>query len=199
MFKVWLIGVNIFRQLLRNRILSVLFMFALALAGITLFLADLGTEAEDRLSRDFGLLAMEWIGFFTVLLAQLVLLFEETELKTISILLVKPIRRWQYLFGKVVGSILLLGLNQLGVLAVVALLGWYNEVYLVDFQFPDRHLFLFRGAELVFHGDPAVFHFRLHGPRLRRLFHFRLRAGAFHHQPGGVGGENEAPPPGLRC
>jgi ABC-type transport system involved in multi-copper enzyme maturation permease subunit len=135
MRKVWLIGINVFRQLMRNRILSVLFMFAVALAGVSLFLADLGQEAEDRLSRDFGLLAMEWIGFFTVLLAHLVLLFEETELKTISILLVKPIRRWQYLMGKVVGSILLLGLNQLGVLAVVGLLGWYKGIFIIDFQF----------------------------------------------------------------
>ena len=119
MRETWLIGANVFRQLLRNRILVVLFLFALALIGVAAFLGDLGQEAEVRLSRDFGLLAIEWVGFFTVLLCHVVLLFEETELRTISILFVKPIRRWHYMAGKVLGSVFLLALNQAGMLLLM--------------------------------------------------------------------------------
>lgn len=119
MRETWLIGTNVFRQLLRNRILVVLFLFSLALVGVALFLGDLGQEAELRLSRDFGLLAIEWVGFFTVLLCHVVLLFEETELKTISILFVKPIRRWHYMAGKVLGSVFLLAMNQAGMLVLL--------------------------------------------------------------------------------
>src|SRR5262245_35735583 len=108
MAEIWVIGANIFRQLMRNRILVVLLLFALALVGVAVFLGDLGQVAEERLSRDFGLLAVEWVGFATVLACHLVLLFEETELRTIAILFVKPIRRWQYMAGKVLGSSLLL-------------------------------------------------------------------------------------------
>jgi ABC-type transport system involved in multi-copper enzyme maturation permease subunit len=143
MNQVLVIGQNVFRQLLRNRILSVLFLFALSLTAVVTFLADLGAEAETRLSRDFGLLAVEWIGFFTVLLCHVVLLFEETELKTISILLVRPIRRWQVMAGKLAGSVFLLALNQAGMLLVLWATGKIRGLTLVDFPFVLASLFLF--------------------------------------------------------
>jgi ABC-type transport system involved in multi-copper enzyme maturation permease subunit len=143
MNQVLIIGRNVFRQLLRNRILSVLFLFSLSLTGLVTFLAELGTEAETRLSRDFGLLAVEWIGFFTILLCHVVLLFEETELKTISILLVKPIRRWQYMAGKLVGSLLLLAANQAGMVLVLWLTSKVRGVTVVDFPFLVASFYFF--------------------------------------------------------
>jgi hypothetical protein len=119
MREAWLIGANVFRQLMRNRILAVLFLFALAMVGLAMFLGDLGQEAEVRLTRDFGLIAIELVGFFTVLLCHVVLLFEETELRTVSILFVKPLRRWQYMCGKVLGSALLLLMNQAAMAALL--------------------------------------------------------------------------------
>ena len=127
-----LIAVNVFRQLLRNRILVVLAGFALALVGVVVFLGDLGQEAETRLGRDFGLLALEWVGFFTVLLCHVVLLFEESELKTLAILLVKPIRRWHYLLGKILGSMLLLLMNQALMTLLLGALAAWRGLTLVD-------------------------------------------------------------------
>jgi Cu-processing system permease protein len=131
MRETWLIGTNVFRQLMRNRILLVLLLFAVALVGVAAFLGDLGQEAEIRLSRDFGLLAIEGIGFFTVLVCHVVLLFEETELRTVSILFVKPIRRWHYMAGKVLGSVFLLAMNQAAMLLVLSCLAFRN-VPIVD-------------------------------------------------------------------
>jgi ABC-type transport system involved in multi-copper enzyme maturation permease subunit len=143
MRETWLIGVNVLRQLLRNRILVVLFLFSLGLIGVALFLGDLGQETQVRLSRDFGLLAIEWVGFFTVLVCHLVLLFEETELKTISILFVKPIKRWHYMLGKIFGSLLLLGLNQLSMVGLLAGLAWWRGQPLVDWAFCLAAAYLF--------------------------------------------------------
>ncbi len=135
MRETFLIGQNVFRQLLRNRILVVLSLFALALVGVVVFLGDLGQEAEARLGRDFGLTAIEWVGFFTVLLCHVVLMFEETELKTLSILLVKPIQRWQYLAGKIFGSVLLLVMNQAVMIVVLWLLAKTRGLVIVDTAF----------------------------------------------------------------
>lgn len=144
MRETWLIGSNVFRQLMRNRILVVLFLFALAMVGVAAFLGDLGQEAEIRLSRDFGLLAVEWVGFFTVLLCHVVLLFEETELRTISILFVKPIRRWHYMAGKVLGSVFLLALNQASMLLLMFLLAKYRGLAdVVDLPVLLSALYLF--------------------------------------------------------
>jgi uncharacterized membrane protein YdcZ (DUF606 family) len=144
MRETWLIGTNVFRQLMRNRILVVLFLFASALVAVAAYLGDLGQEAEVRLNRDFGLLAIEWVGFFTVLLCHVVLLFEETELRTISILFVKPIRRWHYMAGKVLGSVFLLALNQAVMLALLAGLSkWRGLDAVIDGPLLLAALYLF--------------------------------------------------------
>jgi Cu-processing system permease protein len=149
MREVWLIAFNVFRQLLRNRILVVLTLFALSLTGVVVFLGDLGQEAETRLGQDFGLLAVEWVGFFSVLLCHVVLLFEETELKTLSILLVKPISRWQYLLGKVLGAVLLMLMNQAGMTLLLLALSWWRGLVLVDASFLMAAAYLALGGALL--------------------------------------------------
>jgi Cu-processing system permease protein len=145
--ETWLIGTNVFRQLMRNRILLVLLLFAICLVGIAAFLGDLGQEAEMRLSRDFGLLAIEGIGFFTVLACHVVLLFEETELRTVSILFVKPIRRWHYMAGKVLGSVFLLAMNQLAMFLVLLSLA-HGSSLIVDGPVAISALYLFLSGVL---------------------------------------------------
>jgi ABC-type transport system involved in multi-copper enzyme maturation permease subunit len=135
MREIWIIATNVFRQLLRNRILVVLSLCAVALVGVVAFLGDLGQDAEVRLGRDFGLLAVEAAGFFTVLLCHVVLLFEEAELKTFNILLVRPLQRWQVLLGRVFGSILLMLMNQAGMVLLLKVLGWWRGLDLVDGDF----------------------------------------------------------------
>lgn len=146
MRETWIIGANIFRQLLRNRILVVLSLCAVALVGVVAFLGDLGQEAELRLGRDFGLLAVEAAGFFTVLLCHVVLLFEEAELKTYNILLVRPVRRWQVLAGRVLGAILLMLMNQAGMVVLLKVLGWWRGLALVDADFLVAALYLALGG-----------------------------------------------------
>jgi ABC-type transport system involved in multi-copper enzyme maturation permease subunit len=144
-----IIAANVFRQLLRNRILVVLSLCALCLVGVVAFLGDLGQEAELRLGRDFGLLALEWVGFFTVLLCHVVLLFEESELKTYNMLLVRPIERWQVLSGRVLGAIALMAMNQAGMTVLLALLGWWRGLALVNADFLFAAAYLSAGGALL--------------------------------------------------
>lgn len=148
MRETWIIAANIFRQLLRNRILVVLSLCAAALIGVVAFLGDLGQEAELRLGRDFGLLAVEAVGFFTVLLCHVVLLFEESELKTFNILLVRPIRRWQVLCGRVLGAVLLMLMNQAGMILLLLVLGWWRGLDLVTPEFLVAAAYLSAGGGL---------------------------------------------------
>lgn len=142
------IALNIVRQLLRNRILVVLSLIAAALVGVVAFLGDLGQEAELRLGRDFGLLAVEAAGFFTVLLAHVVLLFEESELKTYNILLVRPVERWQVLLGRILGAFLLLLLNEAAMTLLLLALGWWRGLALVNLDFVVAAAYLAAGGAL---------------------------------------------------
>jgi len=148
MREVLVIAFNIVRQLLRNRILVVLSLIAAALVGVVAFLGDLGQEAELRLGRDFGLLAVEAAGFFTVLLAHVVLLFEESELKTFNILLVRPVERWQVLAGRVLGAFLLLLMNEAGMVLLLKALGWWRGLDLVNLDFLVAAAYLAAGGAL---------------------------------------------------
>ena len=148
MRETWVIASNVFRQLLRNRILVVLSLFAVALVGVVAFLGDLGQEAETRLGQDFGLMAIEAVGFFTVLLCHVVLLFEESELKTYSILLVKPVERWHVLMGRVLGAWLLLLMNVAGMTALLQLLSWWRGLTLVNGDTLAATAFLVLGGAL---------------------------------------------------
>lgn len=149
MLEAWVIALNVFRQLLRNRILVVLSLCALGMVGVVAFLGDLGQDAELRLGRDFGLLALETIGFFTVVLCHAVLLFEEVELKTYAILLVKPIHRWQLLVGRVLGAVLLVLMNQAAMVLLLKALGLWRGLPLVDTEFLIQAAFLTLGAPLL--------------------------------------------------
>jgi ABC-type transport system involved in multi-copper enzyme maturation permease subunit len=146
MYEAWVIAANIFRQLLRNRILVVLSLCAVFLVSVVAFLGDLGQEAELRLGRDFGLLAVEAAGFFTVLLCHVVLLFEESELKTYNILLVRPIRRWQVLCGRVLGAVLLMLMNQAGMVVLLYGLGLWRGLDLVTPEFLVAAAYLSAGG-----------------------------------------------------
>lgn len=126
------IAFNVFRQMLRNRILVVLTLCGLGLVGVVVFLGDLGQDAELRLARDFGLLTLEAVGFFTVLLCHVVLLFEESELKTYNILLVKPIERRHVLLGRTLGAILLMLMNEACMLVLLKALGQWRGLDIVD-------------------------------------------------------------------
>jgi ABC-type transport system involved in multi-copper enzyme maturation permease subunit len=148
MREVLVIALNIVRQLLRNRILVVLSLCAAGLVGVVAFLGDLGQEAELRLGRDFGLLAVEAAGFFTVLLAHVVLLFEESELKTYNILLVRPVERWQVLAGRVLGAVLLLLMNEASMVALLKALGWWRGLDLVNQDFLVAAVYLAAGGAL---------------------------------------------------
>ena len=55
MHKILLIGLNIFRQLIRNRILVVLVFFAAGLAWAIQIASRLGVEVEARMAMDLGL------------------------------------------------------------------------------------------------------------------------------------------------
>ncbi|HTB23560.1 MAG TPA: ABC transporter permease subunit [bacterium] len=148
MAETLVIAFNVFRQMLRNRILIVLTLCGLVMVGVVGFLGDLGQDAQLRLARDFGLMTLEAVGFFTVLLCHVVLLFEESELKTYNILLVKPVERWQVLLGRTLGAILLMLMNQAGMLVMLWLLGLWRGLPIVDSDLVVAACYLAAGGAL---------------------------------------------------
>jgi ABC-type transport system involved in multi-copper enzyme maturation permease subunit len=109
----------IFKQSFRNKILNVLFIFAVFAIGFSLAISELAQEAEVKMVVDFGLFSIGIFAFLTVVLSMTVQLFEETELKTLMVIMVKPIKRYEYIIGKYIGMVFTVLMNILVMLCIL--------------------------------------------------------------------------------
>lgn len=111
------IALNTFREALRDKVLLTLLVFAVLVMGSAKIIQPLALGEESKVVQDLGLGA---ITLFCVLIAVLVggrIVYKEVELRTIYIMLAKPVRRWEFVLGKYSGLMLVL-LVSLGFMTV---------------------------------------------------------------------------------
>src|SRR5208337_3380920 len=119
MKKILAVSGYIFKQSFRNKILNMLIIFAIFSMGFSLIISLLAQESELKMVIDFGLFTIEIFSFLTIALSLAVQMFEETEMKTVSLMLVKPIKWHEYLIGKYLGIVFTLFLNILFMLVTM--------------------------------------------------------------------------------
>lgn len=101
--RIWAIAINTFREAVRNRVLGVLVMFAVALMAFSIVLGELSLHQEERIIKDLGLAGVSMFSVLIALFLAVNLLSKELEKKTVYAIIPKPIRRWEFLLGKYVG------------------------------------------------------------------------------------------------
>src|SRR3954470_2806638 len=109
--RVGAIAGNTFMGLTRLKIFYVLLLFALLLIGSSVFMAQMTFQKEFQVLKDIGLGAMS---LFTSLLAVITtarLLPQDIEDRTAYTILAKPVSRFEYLSGKLLGVLSLLALS----------------------------------------------------------------------------------------
>lgn len=106
--RVWAIALNTFREAVRNRVLYVLALFAVALMAFSLVLGELSLHEEVRVIEDLGLAGISFVGVVIALFLGVNLLSKELDRKTVYFVIPKPLRRWEFLLGKYVGQVLTL-------------------------------------------------------------------------------------------
>jgi Cu-processing system permease protein len=130
MIQIYAVGVNTFREAIRNRIFASLVMFAIAMLLLTLAVSSASLHEEVRLMKDLGLFL---VSTFSVLIAIFIgvnLLYKEIERKTIYTIMPKPIHRAQFLLGKFAGLAWVMAV-QVGVMGLVLAL----QFWLLDARF----------------------------------------------------------------
>lgn len=98
-----------FREAIRDRILNLIWLFAIAMLGLSLFMGDLSAGSELKVVKDLGLGV---INFLLVLVAIMIgsnAIYREIDKRTVYVVLSKPISRWQFLLGKFLGLFGVLG------------------------------------------------------------------------------------------
>jgi ABC-type transport system involved in multi-copper enzyme maturation permease subunit len=152
---VWILAVNTFKEVIRDRILYALVIFAILLIGLSLALGQLSFAEQARISANFGLSAIHICAVALAIFIGSNLVYKEIEKKTILTILTRPISRLQFILGKALGLTLLICTMMAGLTAILAL------VFFGLGQPVDERLFVvllgLLGESLVLLGVTLVF------------------------------------------
>ncbi|WP_447979516.1 ABC transporter permease [Candidatus Nitrospira bockiana] len=126
MRRVLSIGLNTFRENLREKLLYNLLVFALLMIGSSILLSRLTLGDANRLILDLGLASINLFGVLIAIFVGIGLVSKEIDKKTIFTIISKPVPRYQFLLGKYLGLSITLLVNTsimsaglLGVLVVM--------------------------------------------------------------------------------
>ncbi len=103
---VWIIAKNTFRETIRDRVMYNILFFAIFIIGISLIISSWSLNQQVKLLKDFGLAAMSIFGLLIAVFIGIRIVYQDTERRTIYMLISKPIGRWQIVLGKYTGLLL---------------------------------------------------------------------------------------------
>src|SRR3954465_12493485 len=106
--RVLVIALNTYREAVRARILHGLFGLALATTGYSVIVGAYTSKNQLRVVSDLGAAAISLYAIIVAVVLGATSLYRELELKTLFPILARPIRRSEYLVGKLLGTVLTL-------------------------------------------------------------------------------------------
>jgi ABC-type transport system involved in multi-copper enzyme maturation permease subunit len=116
MNRIIAIGLNTFREAIRNKVLYSLLFFALVLIASALVLGQMSLHEELRVTRDVGLGGIALFGVLIAIFVGVNLVYKELDKKTVFSLIPKPMHRWEFIVGKFAGMVLTLAV-QVGIMS----------------------------------------------------------------------------------
>ena len=109
--RIWTIGTHTFTQLVRMRVFYFLLIFVLLVAAVAFFFFSSSPEQELKILRDVGLGAMLWFSIIFAIVGTAILIPKDIEDRTLYTILSKPVPRIEYLLGKFLGVLILIGVS----------------------------------------------------------------------------------------
>jgi Cu-processing system permease protein len=106
--RILAIAGNTFRETNRNRVMYVLLLFAVLLILFSVTMGKLALTEEVRLIKDVGLAAISLFGVIIAVYLGVTTVQRELDQKTVYFIIPKPIRRSDFILGKLLGTIITL-------------------------------------------------------------------------------------------
>lgn len=128
MKKIFVLAQNTYIEIIRDRILYGLIVFALLLIGLSLALGQLSFTEQGRIALDFGLVGIQLSSVVLAIFIGSTLVSKEIEKQTILTILSRPIGRGIFLIGKFFGLLAVIFTIMVGLLAIVLLVARIVEV-----------------------------------------------------------------------
>jgi ABC-type transport system involved in multi-copper enzyme maturation permease subunit len=140
MRKIMAIGLNTFRESVRDKIFYSILAFALLMLGFSVVLGNLSLGDTYKIIQDFGLMSLSMFGTLTAIFVGIGMVYKEMEKRTVYVILAKPIARWQFLLGKYVGLSL-----TLAIMEICMTLGLFAICYAYRHMVPYRDVYAIIG------------------------------------------------------
>lgn len=106
--RILAIAGNTLTDLTRQKVFYVLLIFALVLIGSSVFMAGFSFQQEFQILKDISLGAMSIVSSLLAITATARLISQDIEDRTVYTILAKPVPRFEYLLGKLLGVLSLL-------------------------------------------------------------------------------------------
>lgn len=126
--KIGTIGLNVFREAIRDKILYNLLFFSLIMISSAGLLSTLTVGERTKIIVDIGLAGINIFGVLIAIFLGISLVSKEIEKRTIYTILSKPIRRSEFLIGKYLGLLITLLVNLTIMSGVFYLTLWYMKI-----------------------------------------------------------------------
>ncbi|MBR8839302.1 MAG: ABC transporter permease subunit [Stigonema ocellatum SAG 48.90 = DSM 106950] len=128
--RISVIATNVFREVMRDRILYIIGFYGLILAAAIRLLPEFAAATEGKMFLDFGLAAMSAIGLIVAVFVGTGLVNKEIEKRTVLVLIAKPVGRSEFILGKYLGLLAVLAVFIAAMTAIyVAFLQFGNIAY----------------------------------------------------------------------
>ncbi|WP_431191467.1 ABC transporter permease [Funiculus sociatus] len=103
------IATNAFREVIRDRVLYLIVLYALVMAAAWRLLPEVAATTEDKMLLDVGLAAIDVLGSIVAVFVGTGLINKEIDKRTVLVLIPKPISRAEFIIGKQLGLSAVLG------------------------------------------------------------------------------------------
>jgi ABC-type transport system involved in multi-copper enzyme maturation permease subunit len=123
--RTWAIASNTFRDLVRQKVFYFMLVFALILIGTSVAMASISFQGQLQTVMDVCLGAMSVFTMLLAVLASAMLLPKDMEDRTLYTILAKPVARFEYLAGKLMGVTLILFVATVLMTAAFCAVLWY--------------------------------------------------------------------------
>lgn len=114
MNSIWRIATNTLRQTIRERLFFNILIFGIAMILLSMVVGNLTYGTVFRVVRSIGLSGVTIAIDLIALLVAVGLVHQEIDRKTLFVVLVRPIARWQYVLGRYLGLLLAVALALAG-------------------------------------------------------------------------------------
>ena len=140
---IWSLGINTFREAVRDRVLHSILFFAIITVCASLLLKDVTLGDQEKIVRSIAEGGIDMFASLIAMFLGISLIWKELDKKTIYTILSKPMPRWYFILGKYLGLLLTVGVE------VILLSCMYVFMMVLQQDFPDGIFFVSIGLLMI--------------------------------------------------